>query len=260
MGYSSLEEFLATGVFIFMLVFVRIGTAMMLLPTFGDATTPTQIKVMVALGLSLVMFPALKAYMPATVPPTPQFLMLLVSEFMIGFFIGTVGRTLMSALDTAGMIVSMQSSLANAQIFNPMFASQGSIFGTFFGVAGVILLFATQLHHLLIAGITESYYYFPVGEMPLTSDMMQMLVRVIGGSFVVAIQMTAPFLIVIMMLYVGMGVLARLMPQLQIFMIIMPAQILLSFFILLGTTGALLTWWLTYFEDAMTFFLKTLER
>ena len=128
---ETLESFLVSGVFAFMLVFVRIGTALTIMPGIGDSFVPQNIRLFMALGLALVLSPVIQPFVPDPIPALPVLFSLILMEFVIGLFIGTIARVLMAALDVAGMIISTTSGLANAQVFNPSLASQGSITGAF---------------------------------------------------------------------------------------------------------------------------------
>ncbi len=253
---TSLEDFLTTGVFAFILIFVRIGTAIMIMPGVGDSFTPQNIRLYIGLGISLVLTPVIKPYMPSPIPGTAALLLLIMMEFIIGLFIGTVARILIAALDVAGMIISMQSGLGNAQLFNPSSATQGSLMGAFLSVTGVVLLFSVKLHHLLFMGLAESYEMFPVGAVPDTGSMAQMITLALSKSFLIGFQIAVPFMVVAMMLYIGMGVLSRLMPQVQVFLLALPVQIVLSFVTMGFVISAGFLFWLSRFEEGMVFFLS----
>lgn len=252
---SPIEEFLTTSVLAFLLTFVRIGTAVMIMPGLGDSFTPQNIRLHLAIGLTLALFPLTMHYMPNPVPSTFGLLMLIVEEFVIGLFFGTVSRIFMMALDTAGMVISTSSGLANAQVFNPSLATQGSLMGAFLSVTGVVMLFAFNLHHLLIAGLVESYQVFPIGKIPDLGSMAELMSRSISAAFAIGVKIGAPFILLTMIVYVGMGVLSRLMPQIQVFMIAIPAQILLSLITMLLVISAIFTFWAIEFERGMVFLL-----
>lgn len=257
MTIDTLTDFLTTGVFAFLLVFVRIGTAAMIMPGLGDSFVPQNIRLYIALGLSLVLFPVIMPYVPSPIPPLAIMFALIIMEFVVGLFVGTVARVLMVALDTAGMLISMSSGLANAQVFNPSLAGQGSIAGAFLSVTGVVLLFTTNLHHLLIYGLVESYVMFPVGGVPDTGGMAEMMARAISASFLTGFQIAIPFIVLSLLIYIGMGVLTRLMPQIQVFILALPLQIMLSLLTLALTISALLLFWVARFESGMTVFLTS---
>lgn len=251
-----LQEFLVSGVFAFIIVFVRFGTAVMIMPGVGDSFVPSNIRLFFALGFSLVISPVMMKYVPSPVPAFGTLLLLITVEFITGLFIGTIARILMMAMDTAGMLISLASGISNAQVFNPSLAVQGSVFGAFLSVGGVTLLFVTNLHHLMIYGIVESYEMFPIGGVPDTSSMAQLVARAVAASFLTGFQIAMPFIIISMILYVGMGVLSRLMPQVQIFMIAIPLQIMLALMILAISLSSMMLFFLTRFEDGMVYFLS----
>ena len=253
---SLLEHFLVQGVFAFILTFVRIGAAITIMPGVGDTFTPQQIRLYIALGLSLVLSPLVAPHLPDPVPVTAVLFALITMEFIIGLFIGTIARIFMVALDTAGMVISMASGLGNAQVFNPAFSTQGSLIGAMLSVTGVLLLFATNMHHLLFYGLVGSYDLFPVGAVPDTGSMAEMMSRAIAGSFMIGIQIATPFMVVSLLIYIGMGVLTRLMPQIQVFLLALPLQIILSFITLSLVISTGLMFWISKFEGGMVYFLS----
>jgi len=252
---ESLQEFLTSGIFALLLIFTRLGTAFMLMPGIGDSFVPTRVRLLMVLGMSFVLSPVVMQYMPSTVPPFSMLFTLMMMEFMIGVFIGAIVRIFMAALDVAGMLIATTSGLANAQVFNPALASQGSITGAFLSMVGLLLLFVTNLHHMLIYGLVESYSVFPVGGFPDVGSMADLVARAVSSSFLIGFQIAVPFIVVAMLLYIGMGVLSRLMPQVQVFILALPVQILLSLLTLAFVLSAAMLFWLTEFENAMQFFM-----
>lgn len=237
-----------------MLIFTRLGTAFIIMPGIGDSFIPTNIRLLIALSMAFVLTPIVQGFVPSPLPSLLALFSLLLMEFMIGLFIGTLARILMIALDVAGMIISMTSGLANAQVFNPSLASQGSITGAFLSMLGAVLLFATNLHHMLIYGLVESYNMFPIGDMPDSGSMLELLVRFFAESFQVGFHISVPFVMVAMMLYIGMGVLTRVMPQVQVFILALPVQIMLSILTLFFILSAAMLYWMERFEAGMAYF------
>lgn len=253
---QTLQEFLTTQVFAFMLTFARLGSAIMILPGIGDSFVSTRVRLLAALAMTFVLFPLIVPYLPAQVPPAALLVTLIFMEVIVGLFFGSIARALMAAMDIAGMVVSMQSGLANAQIFNPAMASQGSLIGAFFSVTGVTLLLVTDLHHLMFTGLVESYELFPLGEMPDTGSMAEFFTLVVVESFATGIKIAAPFIVITLLVYVGMGVLTRLMPQIQVFILLIPAQILIALTLLMITMTSIFMYFIAQFENGMVFFLS----
>jgi len=253
---TTLQDFLGTQVFAFALTFVRLGTAIMIMPGVGDSFVNTRMRLHFAVALTLALYPLTVAYIPDPIPGTFGLFSLILMEFIIGIFFGGIARIFMMALDTAGMIISISSGLSNAQMFNPALATQGSLVGAFLSVTGIVVLFAMNLHHLLFAGIIESYEFFPLGALPDFGSMAEMVARSVSAAFSIGIKIAAPFLVMSILIYTGMGVLSRLMPQVQVFLIALPVQILIALLLMSMFLSSAYLFWGTEFEKAMVFFLK----
>ena len=254
---ATLESFLTTGIFAFMLTFVRLGTAFMVMPGVGDSFVPENVRLFTALAISFVLLPITAQYLPAEVPGTFSLIILITLEFVIGLFLGTIARIFMTATDTAGMVISTMSGLGSAQVFNPSLATQGSLIGAFLSIAGVTILFATDLHHLLIAGLLDSYQTFPVQAIPDLGSMAEFIAKVVAASFAIGVKMGAPFIVLTLLMSVGMGVLSRVMQQIQVFILALPLQILLSLILMGLGFSTLFAYWLSQFEQGMIFFLSS---
>lgn len=252
---GMLHDFLLVQIYAFIVVFVRLGTALMIMPGIGDSFVPERVRLLFGLAFAIVLTPVLAPVLPKLPIANGPFLGLLMIEFFIGLFIGTIARIFMSALDTAGMLISIQMGLSNAQIFNPSMATQGSVIGGFLSITGALLLLVTNMHHLLIGTIFESYAAFPPGQLPTGSgDIANLVARAVGDAFMIGFQFSIPFMVVNTIIYVAMGVLARLMPQLQIFMLAMPVQIGVGFLVLVLTMAAGMVFWLQNFQNSMSAF------
>jgi len=166
-----------------------------------------------------------------------------------------VARLVVATVEIAGMIISMQLSLANASVFNPAMAAQSSLVSALLGVMAVALLFATNMHHLLLLAVADSYTLFIPGTVPIYGDFASTFGQVLGGSFLVATQLAAPFIVLGLVFYLGLGLLARLMPQLQIFFIAIPAQIYVGLMILGLILPALMLVWLNHAQSTLHGFL-----
>ncbi len=247
-----LADILPAEIFALFLVFVRLGATLMIIPGFGEIYIPTNIKLVIALGITLAMAPALIHLLPA-LPPTPLELFLLVTgEIVIGLVMGAVGRFTVTALHVSGTVIAFQSSLAFALMMDPSQGIQGALIASLFSLIGIVLIFATDLHLVMLRAIYGSYELFPPGQVPLTGDMATMATDLIANSFKLGIQMAAPFIVYGIVLYTGVGLLARLMPMLPFFFVLMPLQIYAAFTVLAITISAIMLWFLSYYEERIT--------
>jgi flagellar biosynthetic protein FliR len=244
----DLAQFLPSNAFAALLIFARIGSAMMLLPGFGEVYVPQRFRLLLALLISAVMFPVVTPLLPA-LPSSPSELLIVVgSEIAIGIFIGTMARMVLAALETAGQVVSMQMGLSNAVMFNPAAAAQDAIPAALYGMLGVLLIFLTNLHHLMLSALMDSYMIFTPGRLPPIEDLSQTMAHAVAGSFRLAIEMAAPFIVLGTVFFVGLGLIARLVPQLQVLFVTQPLQIMggLVLFALILASG------MGWFLDAFT--------
>jgi flagellar biosynthesis protein FliR len=235
----------------FMLVFARIGTMIMLLPGLGELSVPVRVRLTIALLLSALMLPLHRAAYQINLGDIGPVLALLGEELLIGALLGITARLTVSALEVAGSIVAQQLGLGFVTAVDPTQGQQGVIVGNFLMLLGITLVFATNLHYLVIAALDDSYTLFAPGEVPLIGDMAALTTRTIAGAFRVGVQLSAPFIVFGLLFNVGLGILSRLMPQMQVFFVGVPLSILVGFLILLLVVGAMMAVFLGYVEGVL---------
>ncbi len=250
-----LEQFLTVGVFTFLLVFARIGSVLMLIPGIGDTNVTPRIRLTLALAVSAVIAPLVAGLLPP-LPASPLTLLLLMGrEIAIGLMVGVAIRLLLSALHVAGSIIAFQSSLSVAQFFDPAQGQQGAIIGSFLGLLGLVLIFVTGLHLMLLRAAVDSYTLMPPkADLPL-ADFARLGVDFVSKSFLLGVQMASPFIVYGLVYNIAQGLVQRLMPQIQLFFILMPLQIMMALFVFMVTVGASMVWFLDQFENSMALFL-----
>lgn len=250
-----LSQFLTTQLFAFLLTFCRLGSAIMLLPGFGEIYVTARTRLLLALMFSLILSTVIA--MPPMPGEVPALFKMIISEILIGLFLGGLTRMLISAIHVAGSIIAYQSSLSSALTLDMTgFAGQDSTVGNLLSLTAVVLMFVTDLHHVMLRGLADSYTLFLPGQFPLIDDFSTHAVATMSGAFSTAMKLAAPSLVIGMLIYLGAGILARLMPNIQIFFIMIAPQLLISFFVLTVTISAMLMWYLEYFKDAVGAFLS----
>jgi flagellar biosynthetic protein FliR len=250
----ELTQFLVGQLSVLIMVYARLGMMLMLIPGFGDSTVPAQIRLIFSLALSLVFVPVVSPMLAAHMPHTPAaFMVMAAREMTVGMFLGLIGQTIFAAVGFAGMLVAQHLSLANAMIFSPQLASQSTVIASFLSIVVVTAMFATNLHHDILVGYINSYQVFPFVSANLPwGDMSQSLAQLLGESFKIGFQMSAPFLVVGLALYLGMGLVARLIPQIQVFVVTVPIQVILGLFLLMTVLSTMVFYFLDYFTGEWT--------
>jgi flagellar biosynthesis protein FliR len=234
-----------------MLMFARVGTMVMLLPGLGELSVPARVRLTMALVLTAVLFPLHRAAFTLDLKSFGPVLLLLGQELFIGVVLGLTARLTISALQVAGSVVAQQLGLGFVTAVDPTQGQQGVILGNFLTILGITLIFATDLHYYVIAALHDSYALFRPGEMPLIGDVAALLTRTVSAAFRIGIQLSGPFLVFGLLFNVGLGVLSRLMPQMQVFFVGMPLSILLGFVALLLVIGAMMSTFLGYLEGVL---------
>ena len=230
------------------LIFARIGSALMLLPAWGEGAVPARLRLSVALVAALALAPVLGGRFgpqPTEILPLAG---ILISEILIGLIIGASARLFMSALAVAGSVAGMTTGLSFAQQLDPTAQENGATIGVFLGLTGVVLLFASGLHLALFRAAAESYALLPAGEAPLAGDAAELILSSASAAFELGVTIAAPVLAFALVFNMAIGVVARLIPQIQVFFIALPASVLLGMAVLALGVGAGMQAWLAAVE------------
>jgi flagellar biosynthetic protein FliR len=235
----------------FLLTFARIGTMVMLLPGLGELTVWPRVRLTIALALTAVILPLHRDAYQLDLRAFGPVLTTLMEELMVGIVLGLIARMTIASLQVAGTVVAQQMGLGFVTAVDPTQGQQGMIVGNFLGVLGVTLIFATDLHYLVIAALNDSYMLFKPGEVPLMGDVANVLTGTVTTAFRIGVQIAAPFLVFGLLFNLGLGLLSRLMPQMQVFFVGMPLSILLGFLILVLVVGAMMTTFLDHVQSVL---------
>lgn len=208
-----------------LIAFARVGALVMLLPALGERSLPARQRLLLALSLCLIVAPQLRQGLNAA---PGQLVQQMIGETLIGLALGVCGRMVLSAMETAGSLIAQNVGLSFAQAVDPGAGGQGEVLATFLRMCGVALIFATDLHHVLIAGIVGSYTHLPAGSALPSGDMAELLLRLLSEAFRTGVAIAAPFIVFAFIFNLGLGLAARLTPQLQLFFIAMPVSVMLG--------------------------------
>jgi len=222
------------------LIFSRIGAVLLMLPGIGESYVPPRIRLSLALAVTLVLWPVIAGALPPLPATVGGMAGWIIREVIVGLMIGALLRSFLTALATAGEIVALQTTLSFAQTANPMQVQPGSTIGAFLMLFGTAMIFATNTHHLFIAGLVGSYELIrPAGPL-LTGDFATLAIRTLGDAFMLGVQLSAPLLVFALIFNLASGLVGRVMPAFQVFFAAAPLSILLGlsvFALSLGVVG-----------------------
>jgi flagellar biosynthetic protein FliR len=221
----------------------------MFIPAIGETNVPPNIRLVIAIAVSLLISSA--SFGSINMPSSPLMLtIILAQEITVGIILGLSTKILLSAIHVFGLSIASQSGLASAMLFDPSQGTQGSLFGNLFTYLVIALILSMDLHLVIISGLANTYNFFPVNSFAEHyEDFIDVIVKITSGAFTTGIKMSFPFIISGLLLAISAGILSKLMPQLQIFYLLLPVQIILAIIMLLLTFSSLTMWYIDYFSD-----------
>lgn len=246
-----MTELLNLEVYQFIFIFLRIGSAIMLMPGFMSSYVNTRQRLSVSLAVTVVLVPFLSSYLPAAPSDFLQMSQMCLFEIIYGIFLGVTMQVIYSALTLVGNFAGQAIGFSNAQIFDPAFQTQTIVLETFLSITALTVIFVTDLHHLMLSAVIDSYNLFPVGAALPVGDFSNFLSETLNKSFIMGFKIGSPFIAFSIVFYVGMGLVSRLMPQLNIFFLSLPLQIYLGLGLLFITAPMMILWFMKYFEEGL---------
>lgn len=251
----QLDKFLSGHVFGFVMIFSRIGSAIMLFPGIGEQFVTPRSRLMLAFAVSVLLLEPMLGRLPAPPETIASLVVMVTYEIIIGLFFGTLLRVLMSVLETTGMVIGVQSGLSNATVLNPTLASQSPLPSAMLSVIGMVLIFISGMDHMLFRSLVSLYDVFPLNGDLMPGDMAQTMIQTANKSFVIGIELSMPFFVIGLLMNIAMGILQKLMPQVQLFMVLMPIQIWGGLTLFSLTVAGIIGLWLKFFDASVASFV-----
>lgn len=235
----------------FLILFARIGSVLMLLPVFSEEAVPGRMRLLMSLGMTLALWGLMRPVVLPAAGDESALFGILVVELGLGLAIGTLIKIMFQAIIMAGSIISLQIGLSSAIIYDPALGGQTPLLAKLVALAAILFCMGMGLHHMWIAAIVRSYTLFPVGVVPNLGDLAQLAVATTGKAMLLGVSIAGPFLVYGIVFNVALGMSARLSPQIQVFFIAQPLNLLLGIALLAVTVGAILTAFSVSFAEWM---------
>ncbi len=210
---------------LFLLVVLRIGAIVMSMPVFSSNSIPMQVKIGLTFAISMALFTILDLEPIAVSGDIFTFTIGIIGEVMIGIIIGLSVRLIFAGIQLAGQMAGYQMGLAVANVMDPTSSEQFPILAQFNQLLAMLLVLATNAHHLFLRALAESYRLVPPFGFHFSNSVMQQLVDLGGNMFVIAIQIGAPVIAALLLSTVAFGLVARTVPQMNVFIVAMPLKI-----------------------------------
>lgn len=222
MEFADYATFMVYG---FFLCFVRISACIMVYPTLSDRSVNMRTRLLLALVLSITIYPLVSEGMP--IPPENSGILILdvLKELAVGVLMALAARFVMAAVSVAGELMGFMTGFQAASMFDPITGANSSALGVFLSLIAGVLLFAFEIHHILIAGLAESFSVIPVTEGLSLSDSLTAVTKAMSHMMQIGVKLAAPVMVIGFLGYVVFGIFNRMIPQLHVFFISLPVSI-----------------------------------
>jgi flagellar biosynthetic protein FliR len=249
MPEPALSATLTAYAFAFILVLCRCGAAVMFLPPFSEEGPPALLRVGFAMALTLLLLPVVAPHLPPQPDNFLRLAALLTGELLAGGWLGWLARLVCLSLPAAGQIISLSTGLSSTLQPDANFGAQTSGLGQIFGRVMPVLILASGLYYLPLTALAGSYDVMPAGSPGNGADITNLAVRAVSDHFSLALRLAAPFLLIGSVWHMALGLLSRLVPQIQIYFAALPGQVLGGLLLLALLSGVLCRYWAGAAED-----------
>ncbi|WP_346354612.1 flagellar biosynthetic protein FliR [Azotosporobacter soli] len=217
---------------VFLLVFVRVSGIFFLTPVYGSRNVPGHVKVALGLAVTYILYPMV--YQPGI--PIPEqwlpYLFLVASEFVAGMIIGFVSSLVFTSIQMCGQILDTQIGFGIVNVIDPQSGNQVPLVGNFLYILAIMVFLALNGHHVVLGALVASFKLIPMTGVIFNAAISQFVVGLMKGIFLIAIQISLPVLASLLLIDISLGILSRTMPQMNIFIVGVPAKIFAGIFVL----------------------------
>jgi len=220
----------------FLLIFVRLTSFFIITPLFSMRGVPNQFKVGIAFFLALLAFSSQTIDEP--IPMDVYYILMIIKEFAVGLVLGFTAAIVLYAVQVAGAFIDFQMGFSMASVMDPQTGTQVPIIGHFKYILALLFLLTVDGHHLMLDGVMQSIKLFPVELMSFTvqfEDIAHFITTLFLEMFMIALQIALPVVGSLFLIDIALGILAKTVPQLNIFAVGFPVKIFVGFVMLMLT-------------------------
>jgi flagellar biosynthetic protein FliR len=225
----------------FLVVCARVSGFIAAIPVLISAQTPGRIKTALVFVGSLMLFPVMAKSVPQmNYSPLPLFLLIL-SEVLLGLLLALVSRLIFTAVEFGATVIGFQMGFASANVYDPQSERQVELLSQFQNVFAILIFLAIDGHHIFLRTAVLSYELLPPGQFDVAGDAIPFLMQLASHMFTIGVQFSAPLLAILLFVSLILGVLARVFPQLNVFLLSFPLNIGIGFVVIALTLNMVST-------------------
>ena len=218
---------------LFLILLFRSSGLMISAPVLSSRNIPGVLRIAITLSLALLVFMIFPKKNEIIFLEGIPLLIVLISEIMIGLLMGYVAQLLFHAIQLAGQSIDMQMGFGIVNVMDPQSGLQVPLIGTFKQLLAILVFLIINGHHWLLQALLLSYDVVPINTMSFNIQLVDGLIALTSKMFIIALQIAAPMVGVLFITDFIMGIISRTVPQMNVFLVGMPAKILIGFFVLI---------------------------
>lgn len=224
---------------VFLLIFVRVTGLFVVSPIFGRQNIPAYYKIGFSFLMAIILSYTVPVPDPVAYNSLIAFIFAVVKEFLTGLVLGYISYLIITALYLAGQMIDMHIGFGMVSVFDPASNIQIPVTANFYFILTVLMFVAIDGHHLLIYTLNESFLLLPMGSgFAAGQELLDFILRLFGSVFILSIKIAAPVTAAILVADVALGVIAKAVPQVNVFIVGMPLKILLGLAVIFFTLMA----------------------
>ena len=202
------------------LIFVRVSTALIASPVFGSRTIPTLPKIFLSLIIAYIVYLTIDRSVLTNVPTGWMLVILSIKEAITGLVMGFMMQFVFWGVSYAGTLIGFDMGLTMAEVFNPSSEESGNVIGEFLYYGALMVFFLINGHHYIISSIKHSFSVIPLGKFTINKPVYDLIVIYAASVFVIAVKIASPIMVSFFLVHIGEGIIARIIPQMQVFIIL----------------------------------------
>ena len=236
----------------FMLVFFRLGSVVIFAPFFNHSSFPTILRISLALLLSLVIFPLQNSIL--FVAPTSIYIFFLdiLRELLIGFTIGLSAQLIFTGIQFGGELISVQMGLSTATLLDPGQNQQTTLISQLYNLFALVIFISIGGHRLFVQSMVQTFDMIPLGDFYISANLNSQITTIFGQIYAIGFQISAPVFVASFLTTVAMALVTRAIPQINVFVIAPPFQIIIGFAMIIFSLRASVFMFQYLFEQMAT--------
>jgi len=219
---------------IVLFITLRVTSAFVSSPLYGNVAIPNQVKVLLSLVIAYMTFltlPDKELHVEITLW---MLVVYSIKEVIIGLIMGYTLSIVFYGISFAGSIMGIEMGLSMAEVFNPIDSTSNNVIGDIIYFVALMIFLLIDGHHYLVRGLVYSFRVIPLGHLNYSETMLNLLLRYSGAVFVIAVKIASPLMVTFFLVNIASGIITRIIPQMQVFFVTQPLMLALGFFMLIS--------------------------